>query len=419
MSGASKPIGRDPIVTNDEAVVWIVFQETATDHYVVDVCFDIDPNAPDEAPLTRFDPRRACVRSRVDLDLNGDHALIHDHFSRTYRDLKFASLCQAPQPGVVAQALAREALFDIARSGQSVFNRLFLHQHYEEPVRGPNPEVERAVRSALRRADAVHVDCTGGGPIYPWAFLHDDDALDEIAGAKFLDLTRFWGLSRVLQVEHADTARTFLLAAPLMVGSALCPTVLSTPTPLQGADPFAILPAGRAERRALADVSDLRDALADMRDGALYALVHARHELAAAPATSRVIFDNNPISVQALLGRSVALGTNEPVLVFLNACETSVLRRWDHNTIPGHLIKRHARRLCYLGTSAEVPRPLAVEFARGFWERLLRGESAGRAVLDTRRALFERSGNPLGLLYSLHGKARTHMPPAAGTIDAP
>lgn len=412
MIAASTPAPFAAITPGGSDSVRVEFREsnnTNPHEYDVDVEYDLTGAPEDQVLRSRFDDGspRMRVRSRVTLDLTGDHELFSGHFAKLYRDARFEALRSLP-PAPIAAQLAREALFDVARSGRSVFARLFLNQKYEEPVRGPDLDVERAVVAALGRAQKVVIHCAKR-PVFPWAFVYDR-RVETNAGPKNVEIGRFWGMSRVLQVESADTARETRLVAPLKAMSAICQSLLTPPVTASTADPFTSAPPDRLVGQSLTDVDDLRDALAALDVNAFYSLTHGSQLHVPAATTSCLMLGANAVNVSDLMEEPLPTSKITPVLVFLNACETSVLQGWDERSMPGYLVTRHhPRRLCYLGTSAEVPRLVAVDFARGFWERVLRGESVGSAVLETRREIYERSGNPLGLLYSLHGRAATRL----------
>ncbi len=106
------------------------------------------------------------------------------------------------------------------------------------------------------------------------------------------------------------------------------------------------------------------------------------------------------------------------MLVFHNACESAPVTAWDARTLPGILVRQHPGRVCLIGTTADVPATLAMEFAKEFWRRFIGGSTAGQALLDARVWLLREYGNPFGLLYTLHGKADTHLRAPDEVADA-
>jgi hypothetical protein len=112
------------------------------------------------------------------------------------------------------------------------------------------------------------------------------------------------------------------------------------------------------------------------------------------------------ISSASLNPLSIAWPEQPQPLVFLNGCESGAF-----STV---LIHGFFSKLRNLGASGIVGVEIknwsafASQFGEILLEAILAGESAGEAFLHARR-LFLRQGNPLGLVYSLHGPARLHL----------
>jgi hypothetical protein len=76
-------------------------------------------------------------------------------------------------------------------------------------------------------------------------------------------------------------------------------------------------------------------------------------------------------------------------------------------------------KLSFLGASGVIGVEIdnyaefAAPFAEHLFKGLFEGNMLGDALLDSRREYLRR-GNPLGLVYSLHGQARLHIHPQAG-----
>jgi hypothetical protein len=97
-------------------------------------------------------------------------------------------------------------------------------------------------------------------------------------------------------------------------------------------------------------------------------------------------------------------------LVFINACETAQLSPLIYDGFVPYFMSKGARGV--IGTECETPALFAVEWARRFFDRFLRGETLGQIFLDLRREFFFQSNNPMGLLYSLYVDADTRLDPA-------
>lgn len=88
-------------------------------------------------------------------------------------------------------------------------------------------------------------------------------------------------------------------------------------------------------------------------------------------------------------------------VVFLNACGSGTIH---HTGSFCRLFLSNGNR-AVIGTETLVPDQFAAEFASHFYDRLVRrGETAGTALVNAKRAMLLGYRNPLGLLYSLYGE---------------
>lgn len=342
------------------------------------------------------------VQSVMPLDLLGERHALVAHYERLYRDGAYKTLLNYPLEPVDV-ALAKRAMQPVAVAGRGVFASIFAPEEYVTPVEGFDERLQSVVLEVIRRPGRINVR-SEGDPIFPWAFVYDDLSLTSAQGAGGVRLDRFWGFVHELGHEHDGTSVNVLLPKPPRVLASVCPTVDTAGVTSAPDHPLASL-----DPRWIDDVGDLREGLRALDCDAFYILGHAVHEEPVAPSKSLLRFDNTPIPVSELQGGGGPRGAENPTLLFHNACESAPIDRWTPATIPGFLLRRHKGRLCYLGTAAEVPRAVAMGFARGFWERFTGGSSAGASVLGARRALLGEYNNPLGLLYALHGKADTRI----------
>jgi hypothetical protein len=98
-------------------------------------------------------------------------------------------------------------------------------------------------------------------------------------------------------------------------------------------------------------------------------------------------------------------------LIFINACESMALTP--------ELVHGFLGKLSNLGASGVIGVEIsnwskfAAPFAEHLLNELLEGRTLGEATLQVRRD-FLRQGNPLGLVYSLHGPASLHLHSEAG-----
>lgn len=90
---------------------------------------------------------------------------------------------------------------------------------------------------------------------------------------------------------------------------------------------------------------------------------------------------------------------NRP-FVILNACLTGTFSPlYTSNWVK---VFRECGARGVLATEFHVPDKFAPMFIKELYERFVSGQSIGEALLDARRALWERQKNPLGLAYALY-----------------
>lgn len=86
-------------------------------------------------------------------------------------------------------------------------------------------------------------------------------------------------------------------------------------------------------------------------------------------------------------------------LIFLNACGTARLRADSAFSFPQLFMENRNRG--FIGTEIEMPDDVAWTFSTAFYERFLQwGRPLGSAMLEARRHLLYKHGNPLGIAYT-------------------
>jgi len=96
-------------------------------------------------------------------------------------------------------------------------------------------------------------------------------------------------------------------------------------------------------------------------------------------------------------------------MVFLNACGTAPLdpTRYLSFLKPFH----EMRNPSIIATAGNIPDRIAAAFSRVFYSALLQGQTVGRALHSAKWRLLQDRGNPLGLMYSVHGSANLRILP--------
>jgi hypothetical protein len=97
-------------------------------------------------------------------------------------------------------------------------------------------------------------------------------------------------------------------------------------------------------------------------------------------------------------------------LVFINACESAKLSPLIYDGFVPYFMAKGARGV--IGAECEIPALFAVEWARRFFDRFLRGDALGQIFLDLRREFYFENNNLLGLLYALYVDGDTRVEPS-------
>lgn len=319
-----------------------------------------------------------------------------------------AELRRKDRVGRLTDIELRSCLWQLAEAGDGVHRRLFGFANEVALKTGRPRALDEKIRAVLRAAflepRILHI--AGDAPLFPWAFLyHHTTELDTFVPTTFT-AAGFWGFRHEIQHEVPGTATALRLPSSPRILAAICPDLAGMPH----GDAAGMLP--RAE--FVDDVVALREHLVDFEADCLYFCGHADHAPEPIQTTSWLALRGVKLTVAALAQRGGPQFRHEPVLVFLNGCQTGHLPCWDENTMAGYLSHCGDHRVCCVTTAAEVPAGLAGAFARVFWAGFLGDRlPLGAAVLAARQALLTDHNNPLGLLYEVIGEVDTHVRVAA------
>jgi hypothetical protein len=100
-------------------------------------------------------------------------------------------------------------------------------------------------------------------------------------------------------------------------------------------------------------------------------------------------------------------------LVFLNVCEGGVLQTLSFESFASAFIECGAKSL--VGATMPVPNLFASQFAKEFFEIFFQGgHTVAEAVNAATRHLFDKCGNPLGLIF---GSYRSHDSKVVRSLD--
>jgi hypothetical protein len=103
-----------------------------------------------------------------------------------------------------------------------------------------------------------------------------------------------------------------------------------------------------------------------------------------------------------------------PLLV-LNACDTA--SQVDGTSLAQWFLDAGFRAV--LGSETRVPDRGAACFSQLLYTRLAEGLQVGEALRKARWDMLERYNNPLGLFFTLHGRAELYVPPLPANMGGP
>jgi hypothetical protein len=292
---------------------------------------------------------------------------------------------------------------EIAERGASVFHRLFWElRELTQGVSAEQNEILReAIRSFLNRSEILCLEADL--PLFPWAFLFANARYRTTDGAP--DLRQFWGFRYEIQEQLLGTAKSIHLSATPSIAKAICDKLDSgnwhreESHPLNCCDHTSLITTANA----------LGENLADFRDECFYIFAHAYQSSPLTPSTSFLMLNGESLTVDELsrIYRAPKFGLS-PVVGFLNGCSTAPFREWNEKSIIGYLCLRGQNRLCCVGTTVDLPAAFGAEFAREFWRRFIGDKDPiSAAILGARLAMLDKYNDPLGLMYSLYGRADT------------
>lgn len=293
----------------------------------------------------------------------------------------------------------------IAEIGRSVFSRLFgVTRHFEGHQPADDNLLSDVVRSIMGRRNALFIKSPMR--LFPWTFLYDDPSF-EPDNHLTLDPKRFWGFKHLIEEEIDGIAKRLPIRRPAKLLAAVCQQTDRDNEHAKG-------PLGELAQQYqitvdwLHSVDDLRKALANFDADCLYFYGHAHQNIQPTQTSSYIKLDGEKLTADQIAQKGIQFNKC-PVVIFLNGCETSSLNTWDSESIAGLLWSQGQQRICCIATTAPVPIAFGRAFGNAFLAKFLRGATLGDALRDARIELFDNYSNPLGLLYTLLGKAETRF----------
>lgn len=396
----------DPRSQPDRDKLDLQFQHLKDDSYKLTMIIPLDPSLPAEAEAARLfglgGRNSLVVRSEITLDFEAEKLA----FIKILNQLYDSDIGQALSSDILQQisdAHLREWLNPLIDQGQSVFYRLFISNQilYEKFTDDDVPILKAAIKSAFSRPQVLSI--YDDNPLFPWAFLYNDEDYDP-TNRLSIKPERFWGFMHEVQEELPVTPARIHLSPDLEIITAV-DSYIDT----EGVHDSDDYPFSKVKTRSAHDIHQLRDELTNFQSHCLYFFGHADHADPPTPSTSWLELLATRLMVSELERREAPQFKNNPVVGFLNGCNTSPLTCWNDSSLVGYLCIRGKKHLCCVASVGALPATFALEFARAFWEEFLCGKHIGTALLSARRDMLKRWNNPLGLLYSLFGRVDTHI----------
>jgi hypothetical protein len=345
-------------------------------------------------------------------------------------------------------ASKKEAVETLHELGSNMYDTLFYSRYSDPELREILDTIERygderrdgGAKSNLRIL--IYSDAT----YLPWQLLHPMPPGGEV------DATQFWGNKYILGVIPTDPerdcgrlpgamklpAKNAVLYAhywqtppfqPQQAPGGSSPTLVKQDTVSLLGEKFAgiisrTLGDGVSVVRSKAEFTDRLKA--DRRDvlllwsfthghsGDTFVTVDGKPIIVPEVADQRLDFSQSEFISAYEIKTLTIDGGNSPFFagrpfVFLNGCETGTqgARGTTDFSLPGIFLMRGARGV--VATEAPVWAHFGYHFGVHFLNELAAGKEAGEAMLATRRWFLDRSGNPLGLLYSYYGNPAVRL----------
>jgi hypothetical protein len=397
---------------DDKAVLQIDRLSPLKDRYRVFLTLALNSRYESEEQATKLyapEDHRIDLDYIVSINLDAMRDEIHAQLQALYGppDTDFSRSVRAERLVRIPDNVMRTAFSPVAAIGRSVFRQLFESMsRFDNHQLLDTPFLKTVIASVLARPNILVV--RSKVRLFPWTFLYDDPCFNSNNRSSF-DPTGFWGFKHQIQEELQETAQRILIERPAELVAAVCPSVDPEFEHSQG--PFA----EKSSREHLIAVRWIEGAeelcaeLSDFTADLLYFNGHAKQSLVPTKTTSQLLLGKVPLTVEQIEGGAGLRLHKNPVLAFLNGCETAPLHKWDPNSFAGFLCFAGDHRVCCITTVAQIPIAFARSFGIEFWLVFLKGNTVGAALRAARRTMLNMFANPLGLLYTVFGKVETRL----------
>lgn len=284
------------------------------------------------------------------------------------------------------------ALFKLAQAGKFAFNTIFNSQIAKD-----------IIFTALQNARVVQI--ISDGLSLPWELLYDGGSINEV------EISHFWGMKYLFCHSIITDSNDFnwspeIYSDRFRVG-------LITNTNLDGVKEIEIpclekfsekeiinlqiLPKLIKKDETQTEIEKFISFLINPRE--LYHFACHSKTDSDSPRNTRFIIDEDfSVTIESFKANDFMLADGP--FIILNACRTgsiSHLHSFDWASIFCQIGARGV-----ISTLIEIPDSFAATFIIQFYEKILRGETVGKSLFQTRLDFWEKFKNPLGLAYTLY-----------------
>ena len=317
----------------------------------------------------------------------------------------------------IPEAVNQRVLPSLAEAGYRLYQRIFFSPSSDPNLQNLGNKLRKILQSEPCKIQVFSQDF-----VLPWGILYLADRLDRANIQPFL----FLGLRHI--IEHIPLQKDMLVienkinsTSGLNVSLNVNNDIDKTMGPLVSNQEkyWEAIRLNNPEVKVTyrTTKNEVLTALEDPKasDQILYFYCHGVSqdidETGGVDASTLILSGNDKLTIKDLSIDAPIVDRllNEP-LVFINACESAELSPLVFDGFVPYFVAKGARGV--IGTECKVPAKFAVEWARRFFDRFLKGEALGEIFLALRQEFFNDEHNLLGLLYALYVDCDTRISPS-------
>ena len=317
----------------------------------------------------------------------------------------------------IPEAVNQKVLPSLAEAGYRLYQRIFFSPSSDPNVQNLGKKLRQILQSEPCKIQVFSQDF-----VLPWGILYLADRLDRAN----IQPSLFLGLRHI--IEHIPLQKDMLVienkincASGLNISLNVNKDIDKTMGPLVSSQEkyWEAIRLNNPNVKVIyrTTKNEVLSALEDPKasDQVLYFYCHGIsqdvEETGGVDASTLILSGNDKLTIKDLSIDAPIVDRllNEP-LVFINACESAELSPLVFDGFVPYFVAKGARGV--IGTECKVPAKFAVEWARRFFDRFLKGEALGEIFLALRQELYNDEHNLLGLLYALYVDCDTRIFPS-------